>query len=754
MKRENIELLAPAGSYEGFEAAIGAGADAVYVGGASFGARAYAKNFTQEELLKAIDTAHIHGRKLYLTVNTLLKNRELTGQLYDYLLPYYKEGLDAVIVQDLGVFAAIRKMFPGLHLHASTQMTVTGPQGMKFLEEQGATRVVTARELSLEEIRKMHEASPIEIESFVHGALCYSYSGQCLMSSILGGRSGNRGRCAQPCRLPYDTQDKKGLCPLSLKDISTIEILPQILDAGVTSLKIEGRMKQPGYTAGVTAIYRKYLDILSEKGPSEYKVEEKDRKYLLDLFNRGGSCTGYYQMQNGPSMMAFANEKKIGELPKELKAAKEKIRGTLMLFPGSPAILQVSCRGIEASASAGEVQYAQNQPMDEERIRKQMEKLGNTPYVWEELTIETEGNIFVPVKVLNEVRREALQALEEEILRPGKRCTDSAISKSEELVSDALEKQKKVKEESLGVVLPSRKITVDKAEANVKSSNIRQKHLTGSSLDIYVSCEDTATALALCKEDGIKGMYLPFRAMEQCFDLGRSRGIDMYLSLPHITRSEMPSRYLAQAKQWLEQGMKGFLVRNLESFAALKKEGLASKCMLDHSMYTWNDQAVQFWNKQGVLGNTVPLELNEGEIRHRDNSRSQMLIYGYLPMMVSAQCIRKNLYGCNKKEESVTLRDRYDKEFPGVCFCNPWKIDNTGDFMPCYNIIYNSIPYGLLKEKKQTEGLGLSSVRLSFTMETPKEAVKIFREFRSVYRDDSTPPDRDYTKGHFRRGAE
>ena len=244
MRREEIELLAPAGSYEGFEAAIGAGADAVYVGGAAFGARAYAKNFGEEELLRAIDTAHIHGRKLYLTVNTLLKNRELSEQLYDYLLPYYKEGLDAVIVQDMGVFKMIREMFPGMHLHASTQMTVTGPEGMKFLEEQGASRVVTARELSLEEIRRMHETSPIEIESFIHGALCYSYSGQCLMSSILGGRSGNRGRCAQPCRLPYqtalccgengrnsakrsgrniNTENRKAqeLCPLSLKDLDS-----------------------------------------------------------------------------------------------------------------------------------------------------------------------------------------------------------------------------------------------------------------------------------------------------------------------------------------------------------------------------------------------------------------------------------------------------------------------------------------------------------------------------------------------------
>lgn len=314
MKNMITELLSPAGSYESFEAAIGAGADAVYVGGPAFGARAYAQNFTQEELITAIETAHIHNRKLYLTVNTLLKNRELDDQLFEYLLPYYEAGLDAVIVQDLGVFSFIRRNFPDLDIHASTQMTVTGPEGMRFLEEKGATRVVPARELSLEEISAMHKASLLEIETFIHGALCYSYSGQCLMSSIFGGRSGNRGRCAQPCRLPYSvTMDHrkykgdKDFCALSLKDICTLDILPDILEAGVMSLKIEGRMKQPAYTAGVTAVYRKYLDMyLSGK---EYHVQEKDRKYLLELFSRGGSCKGYYDMYRGPEMMAFANEK-------------------------------------------------------------------------------------------------------------------------------------------------------------------------------------------------------------------------------------------------------------------------------------------------------------------------------------------------------------------------------------------------------------------------------------------------------------
>lgn len=721
MRKEDIELLAPAGSYEGFEAALGAGADAVYVGGSAFGARAYAKNFEEEELLRAIDTAHVYGKKLYLTVNTLFKNRELTEQLYEYLLPYYREGLDAVIVQDMGAFAAIREMFPGLHLHASTQMTVTGPEGMKFLEEQGAARVVTARELSLEEIRRMHEASPIEIESFIHGALCYSYSGQCLMSSILGGRSGNRGRCAQPCRLPYETalcgkryDGKKDLCPLSLKDISTIEILPQILDAGVTSLKIEGRMKQPGYTAGVTSVYRKYLDRLFEKGADHYRVEEKDKKYLLDLFNRGGSCRGYYEQQNGPSMMAFTNEKKTGDVTVSLKKKKEKIQGNLILFPGSPAILDLSCRGIHASGAVGEVQYAQNQPLTEERVRVQMEKLGNTPFDWERLDIQMDENIFIPMKTLNETRRQALEALEQELTKPFKRAEAPHVS--------------------------------------LKTGQKNKKRT--ENLPIYVSCEDLDTARSLYKREGICGMYLPFSVMEKCLEQGLERGLEMYLATPHIMRGELPQGFLETAGKWLKQGMTGFLVRSLEAFAALKSAGLADKCVLDHSMYTWNDRASAFWEEQKVMRNTVPVELNEGEIRHRDNRHSEMLIYGYLPLMISAQCVHKNLYGCNHKEEWVSLKDRYEKEFPAVCYCNPWKMENTGNTVPCYNIIYNSIPYGLLKEKEQVERLGLHSLRISFTTEKAEQAVRIFEEFKGVYLDGANPPKRDYTKGHFKRGAE
>ena len=731
MNPNNIELLAPAGSYEGFEAALGAGADAVYVGGAMFGARAYAQNFNEEELLRAIDVAHIHGKKLYLTVNTLLKNRELKEELVSYLEPYYNAGLDAVIVQDMGVFSLLKKEFPKLHLHASTQMTVTGPEGMKFLADQGATRVVAARELSLQELSRMHEACPIEIEAFVHGALCYSYSGQCLMSSLLGGRSGNRGRCAQPCRLPYQVKNfrakeygKGEFCPLSLKDICTIEILPEIIEAGVTSLKIEGRMKQPAYTAGVTGMYRKYLDFLFEKGPANYHVTEKDKKYLLDLFNRGGSCTGYYQMGNGPQMMAFTNEKKTGEVFLETKQLKEKITGELHLVPGSPVLLHVSCQGEDAYECVGEVQYAKSQPVTEERVRQQMDKLGNTSFIWEKLEIYMEDSVFVPMKTLNEARHQALEDLKEKLLQKYRRN-----------VGD--ERVKRIAEE-----------TPAKISAIAACDHVPRKK--EEYIPVYVSCESEEASEVLCQKDGIQGIYLPYALIEKHLQTGLDNGKEMYLSLPHITRENPPEGYMEQVKKWLEAGLSGFLVRNLESYSALAQMGLADKCVL----YTWNDEAIRFWKDQGILRNTVPLELNEKELRHRENAGSEMIVYGRLPLMHSAQCVRKNTFGCNGQEERLVLKDRYDKEFPVVCYCRPWKMGNTKAAESCYNIIYNSLPYGRLKEADRVKELGVSSVRLAFTIESREETERIVEDFVAAYHGSQVSHEYEFTKGHFKRGAE
>lgn len=305
-----VELLAPAGSFQAMEAAIRAGADAVYLGGQKFGARAYADNLNQEQMIEAIDMVHLHGKQLYLTVNTLLKNREMEQELYEYLAPFYEAGLDAVIVQDLGVMEFIKREFPELPIHASTQMTITGVESAKLLKDAGASRVVTARELSLKEIKEIYDATHMEIESFVHGALCYCYSGQCLMSSMIGGRSGNRGRCAQPCRLPYQVykngkrqNDEKTSYPLSPKDMCTVRILPEIMEAGVFSLKIEGRMKKPEYAAGVVSIYRKYIDLAISGKP--YTIDPADSKALYDLYNRSGFTDGYFHQYHGKEMMAM-----------------------------------------------------------------------------------------------------------------------------------------------------------------------------------------------------------------------------------------------------------------------------------------------------------------------------------------------------------------------------------------------------------------------------------------------------------------
>ena len=432
------ELLAPAGSYEGLQAVVKAGADAVYIGGSMFGARAYANNPQQDEMLEAIDYAHIHGKQIYLTVNTLLKNKELYGQLYDFLAPYYQQGIDAVIVQDLGVLSFLKKEFPNFPIHASTQMAVTGARGAALLKEAGVSRIVTARELSLKEIHEIYKETGMEIESFVHGALCYCYSGMCLFSSMLGGRSGNRGRCAQPCRLPYTaykgreqiSQEEQAYL-LSPKDMCTVDILPEILQAGVYSLKIEGRMKRPEYAAGVTSIYRKYLD-LYEKNPKNYGVTSEDRQILLDLYQRDGFNQGYYHSHNGKEMMAVVNQKEqnkkqkiagkrnellFEQLKKEYLDTKkqEKINGNFILFANSPAILDLDFQDIHVQVMGDTVEEAKKQPLSADRVEKQMRKTGQTPFVFDTLEIMTDEAGFLPMQSINELRRKGLEELEKEI---------------------------------------------------------------------------------------------------------------------------------------------------------------------------------------------------------------------------------------------------------------------------------------------------------------------------------------------------
>ncbi len=307
------ELLSPAGDYECFVAAIKAGADAVYLGG-NYSARAYAKNFTTEEILTALDFAHLYGRKIYMTLNTLMKDTELSS-IRSYLLPFYRAGLDGVIIQDIGLFRLLHEEFPDLPLHASTQMCITATDGLNLFSEMGAKRVVLARELSLDEIRRIHDTSDQELECFIHGAMCYAYSGKCLLSSMLGKRSGNRGRCAQPCRLPYN-----GKYLLSMKDMAVLDILPKLIDAGIASFKIEGRMKSPDYVAATAGIYRKYIDLCVDHPEERYQIDQKDLDLLLKLYTRSSHSRGYYEIRNGAEMITISES---GYAKADAEQAKE-----------------------------------------------------------------------------------------------------------------------------------------------------------------------------------------------------------------------------------------------------------------------------------------------------------------------------------------------------------------------------------------------------------------------------------------------
>ena len=424
MINTDFEVLAPAGSFQTFKAVIEAGADAVYVGGSSFGARAYADNFTEEELLGAIDYAHLRGKKVYLTVNTLLKNKEINDDLYDYLLPFYLKGLDAVLVQDFGALSYIHKAFPDLPIHTSTQMTVTGIEGVRLLQSYGVTRVVMARETSLAEMKKIHEATEMELEAFVHGALCYCYSGQCLFSSLLGGRSGNRGRCAQPCRLAYTVMDEnhkellKDSYILSMKDMCGIRDINELKEAGVYSLKIEGRMKRPEYAAGVVSFYRKYVDSLNPVSDSDYNK-------LKSLGNRCGFTDKYYFDHNAKDMITYEkpnfaveDEDFVSRISARYVDTETRlpIKGICVLNEGNNSFLTVECKNYVYTATGQTADKAQKKPLIKEDVAKRLSKTGDTSFVFEELEVIMDDNIFMPNGAINELRRSALEGLKNELL--------------------------------------------------------------------------------------------------------------------------------------------------------------------------------------------------------------------------------------------------------------------------------------------------------------------------------------------------
>ena len=705
MRNKDFELLAPAGNLEIFKGVIESGADAVYVGGSMFGARAYANNFTEEELLEAIDFAHLRGVKVYLTVNTLIKNSEFS-KLYDYLLPYYKRGLDAVIVQDIGVVKAIHEYFPSMEIHTSTQMTVTGADGVRFLSQFGVTRVVMAREVSLAEMKRIHEETGMELEAFVHGALCYSYSGQCLFSSILGGRSGNRGRCAQPCRLPYTVEGKKDEYILSLKDMCGIKALDKLHDAGVYSLKIEGRMKQLEYACGVVKYYRSYIDSMKP-------VTDADYDRIKALGNRCGFTDRYYFDHNGSDMVTYVKPNFVSNAAEPSpEKRKLSIEGELVLREGEPGSLTVKRGDVTYKASIEPVSAALKAPLDKKAAIDRINKTGDTDFEFSHIKAQIGENVFVPNGALNKLRRDAISGLCDKLLKKYYR-NDARYADMSRLTA-----------------LPEHVVKSDAAhDEAINDYTTICSCMTRAQLDTLISYE--------CFDV----FYLDFdmydrkTLIQQFADDVKSltkRNKKVYLMLPTIFRADSSDYFVSIAKELDKVSFEGFVVKNYEELYLTENLFTGKKVILDHNMYTFNDVSKSAFFEHGVSGDTVPLELNSREIMHRNNIGSQMIVYGYYPLMTTANCVHKNTKGCDKKQKLIYLKDRYNKSF---AVCNNCK--------ECYNTIYNSLPTMLTKNISKLKEAGIRSFRYSFTIETPKQIKAVM--------DDKVA---EYTNGHYKRGVE
>lgn len=708
MRNKDFELLAPAGSLEIFKGVIESGADAVYVGGSMFGARAYANNFTEEELLEAIDFAHLRGVKVYLTVNTLIKNSEFS-KLYDYLLVYYKRGLDAVIVQDLGVVKAIHEYFPSMEIHTSTQMTVTGADGVRFLSQFGVTRVVMAREVSLAEMKRIHEETGMELEAFVHGALCYSYSGQCLFSSILGGRSGNRGRCAQPCRLPYTVEGKKDEYILSLKDMCGIKALDKLHDAGVYSLKIEGRMKQLEYACGVVKYYRSYIDSMKPVSDADY-----DR--IKALGNRCGFTDRYYFDHNGSDMVTYVKPNFVSNAAEPSpEKRKLSIEGELVLREGEPGSLTVKRGDVTYKASIEPISAALKAPLDKKAAIDRINKTGDTDFEFSHIKAQIGENVFVPNGALNKLRRDAISGLCDKLLKKYYR-NDARYADMSSMCE-----------------LPEH---VVKSDAAHEDGAVNAKDYTA-----ICSCMTRTQLDTLISYDCFDVFYLDFdmydrnTLIQQFADDVKSltkQNKKVYLMLPTIFRADSSDYFVSIAKELDKVSFEGFVVKNYEELYLTENLFTDKKIILDHNMYTFNDVSKSAFFEHGVSGDTVPLELNSREIMHRNNIGSQMIVYGYYPLMTTANCVHKNTKGCDKKQKLIYLKDRYNKSF---AVCNNCK--------ECYNTIYNSLPTMLTKNIGKLKEAGIRSFRYSFTIETPKQIKAVM--------DDKVA---EYTNGHYKRGVE
>ncbi|MCR4791911.1 MAG: U32 family peptidase [Lachnospiraceae bacterium] len=707
------ELLAPAGSKESFYAALRSGADAVYMAAEKFGARAYAGNFTYDEIFECADFAHVYGKKIYLTVNTLVKENEF-GQLREFIESGVPDVCDGLIIQDLGVASFFRKERPLIPIHASTQMSVTGPAGASLLKGNGFTRVVPARELSFEEIKDIYDATGMEIECFIHGAMCYSYSGQCLFSSILGGRSGNRGRCAQPCRLPYrlsGSKEKTETYPLSLKDMCTLEILPDILSAGAVSLKVEGRMKPPQYVAGVISVYRKYLDMYLSG--DEYAVDKKDLEFLSGLYVRGDLSHGYFDRHNSRDMVTIYSHGYNGSEDEASDRAKTlvsddadnpyvgplKVRMSASFKIGQNAYVTASCvdpEGKEAYGYAGGeiVSKAEKASIGTKDILKAFKKTGNTVFVTDDhlMDIDVDDNAFYSLKGLNQLRRDVLDDL------------------MKNLIHDP------VQNEGALTQVP-----------DTDKQSVRRSVIADKTCSILIGTYEQAFAVAKAIKENILEesfrIYLEESLImsddaDEIFDLfGKEfrEDVPVYAALSFIRRK---GDDLKKIFSLLEEGsIDGLLIRNLEDLAVFSKK-YSERIITDFGLYSYNAEASGFWSRYSGI-RTMPLELSGNEMSDlikASGNVTEKVIYGRAPLMITAGCVRKTLKSCTHRSGFETIIDRKGIGFPVKCDCGR-----------CLNIIYNSVP--LLVRSHFDERL---CGRIEFTTENADEVMDVFRVYAGI----------------------
>ena len=842
----NVEILAPAGSYDGLVGAVNGGCDAVYVGGSMFGARAFADNFDEEAMLRAIDYVHFYDKKIYMTVNTLLHNDELEDELFRYLKPYYMQGLDAVIVQDIGVLNFIHRNFPKIPIHASTQMTFTTQMGGELLKDYGVSRFVTSRELGLEELRNIRQKTDLEIETFVHGALCYCYSGQCFMSSMIGGRSGNRGRCAQPCRMQYQVETLDGkkvkTSPyvLSPKDICTLKHIPALVDAGIDSFKIEGRMKRPEYAAYTAFLYRKYTDLYLEYGKDyesfirkHEKEMNEDYMGLMDLYNRGGFSSGYFYERNGKKLMSMERPNHSGVLvgtvskmkknraviklceniygqdvlefrsddgkaiyeytvkddvslkegytetntkPGSIikigtkvyrtrrnqlleyikdnildKRPKKGISFEVKIAVGQPLELTCKCDDVSVSVVGNIVDAAKSQPMSEEKIRKSLEKLTDTKFFLKECNIAMEGAVFVPVGQLNELRRNGIQTMEDAISATYRR--------------DVLElEEKKYDERELFENKKSGEALAPDIEEKVcfktKHEN-EQFHIKYRS-KLSVMVENMSQFSVSEKQESVSRIYLDLGVWDEkdILKVLNDAKKDIWLAMPAIIRSSELEEFEEALnnvfvnhvcekdieKIFGHNRLKGLLIKNFEAAGLYLKymKNTDVEARLDYNMYSFNKEAKQFWKNHGIVLSTAAVEMNGYEWKKNGCADQEIIVYGRTAVMTSAQCVQKNVLGCNKTPGFLVMRDKFDKEYAGRNCCKY-----------CYNQIFEKTCTSLHSFAEEIMELKPEGIRVSLLDENEMQTEKIltFIEQRFLLGEEAKCPFETFETGHFRKGV-